>query len=123
MAEGILKRFHINRVQELTNHDAAKATLERAGLQVKGVMQVMQNIEQLRESIAHSDLPRRFQNSIALSGFEYALRAIEDVPYAPMWRPLDFFHAVHARTGSTWSAVMEYQRAGFAPLIVRSSTR
>ena len=58
VAEGILKRYHIKRIQALTNHDAAKATLERAGLQVKGVMQVMQNIEQLRESIAHSDLPR-----------------------------------------------------------------
>ena len=58
MAEGILKRYHIKRIQALTNHDAAKATLERAGLQVKGVMQVMQNIEQLHESIAQSDLPR-----------------------------------------------------------------
>ena len=58
LAEGILKRYHIKRIQALTNHDAAKATLERAGLQVKGVMQVMQNIEQLHESIAQSDLPR-----------------------------------------------------------------
>ena len=58
LAEGILKRFHITRIQALSNHDAAKATLERAGLQVKGVMQVLQNIEQLRESIANSDLPR-----------------------------------------------------------------
>ena len=49
LAEGILKKFYIKRIQALSNHDAAKATLERAGLQVKGVMQVMQNIEQLRE--------------------------------------------------------------------------
>ena len=58
LAEGILRRYRITRIQALSNHDAAKATLERAGLQVKGVMQVVQNIEQLRESIAHSDLPR-----------------------------------------------------------------
>ena len=39
----------------LPKHDAAKATLERARLQVKGVMQIVQNIEQLRESTAQSD--------------------------------------------------------------------
>ena len=58
LAEGILKRFHITRIQTLATHDAAKATLERAGLQVNGVMQVIQNIDQLHESIAQSDLPR-----------------------------------------------------------------
>ena len=58
MAEGILERFGIKKIHWLSNHDAAKATLERAGLQVKGVMQVVQNIEQLRESIAQSELPR-----------------------------------------------------------------
>ena len=58
MAEGILERFGITKIHWLSQHDAAKATLERAGLQVKGVMQVVQNIEQLRESIAQSELPR-----------------------------------------------------------------
>ena len=58
MAEGILERFGIKKIHWLSKHDAAKATLERAGLQVKGVMQVVQNIEQLRESIAQSALPR-----------------------------------------------------------------
>ena len=66
---------------------------------------------------------RRFQNSTAPSGFEHALRKVGGVPYAPLWRQLDFFHAVHARTGSTWSAVMEFQRVGCALPIARSSTR
>ena len=63
MAEGILERFGITNIHRLSKHNAAKATLEWAGLQVKGVMQVIQNIEQLRESIAQSELPRGTQRS------------------------------------------------------------
>ena len=52
MAEAILEKYGITQIQWLSRHNAAKVSLERAGLQ------------QLTESIAPSELPRGTRGSL-----------------------------------------------------------
>ena len=63
MAEAILEKYNIRQIHWLTKHEAARASLEQAGLQVKGVMQVIQNIQQISELLAQSELPRGTRRS------------------------------------------------------------
>ena len=63
MAEAILKEHNIREIHWLTKHAAAKQSLERVGLQPKGVMHIIQNIEQTKEGLTQSDLPRGTRRS------------------------------------------------------------
>ena len=58
MAEAILEQHNIRQIHWLTKSEAAKNSLQRVGLQIKGVMQVIQNIQQINEALAQSNLPR-----------------------------------------------------------------
>ena len=63
MAEAILKEHNVTEIHWLAKNRKAVQALERSGLQRKGVMQVIQNIEHFQDGLTQSDLPRGTRRS------------------------------------------------------------